>query len=84
MPRDSGDDAYAWLNARDRAAVIIDVGSKWKHRKTNRRILVVGGGFIPGYEAADSRVRYCYVKNGNRTRETDINRFMKMFEYIYG
>lgn len=58
MPRDSGDDAYEWMAARDRAHTTVKAGSTWKSKAGKQRVTVTNGGFLPTYEADDSRIRY--------------------------
>lgn len=79
MPRDSGDDAYEWMAARERAAIVVEAGTRWIRRNDGRQVTIVNGGFLPAYEAGDSRVRYRYVGN-SRVNEMTIDRFMKSFE----
>ena len=81
MPRDSGDDAYEWMAARDSAAVRVDCGSGWTHKKTGRKVEVTLGGFLPTHEGSDGWIKYRYADAVRvRSYETRIERFMKRFK----
>ncbi len=80
MPRDSGDDAYAWLAAKERATTVVEAGETWVNRETGREITISNGGFLPAYESADSWLRYRYVGN-ERPYECTVVEFVKLFEF---
>lgn len=81
MPRDAGDDAYAWMAAQERATTVVRAYTTWKRRKDGRRALVTSGGFSPIYEPSDGRIFYRFV-GATRRYEMHIDRFVRLYREV--